>query len=54
MGVVRQEVKRSAGSSGFMGSNSAAPHAASCIQFLTEETAGAGLPKRALDPFNVD
>ena len=54
IGVVRQEVKRSAGSSGFMGSNSDAPQAANCIQFLTDETAGAGLPNRGVDPFNAD
>lgn len=54
IGVVRQEVKRSAGSSGFMGSNSDTPHAASWIQFLTEETAGVVLPNRGVDPFSPD
>ena len=37
MGVVRHEVKRSAGSSEFMGKSSLAPHAASCIQCFTVE-----------------
>jgi hypothetical protein len=37
MGVVRQEVNRSAGSSEFMGSSSLAPQAASCIQCFTVE-----------------
>ena len=36
MGVVRQDVKRSAGSSGFIGRISDPPHAANWIQFLTE------------------
>lgn len=54
IGVVRQEVKRSAGSSGFMGSNSDTPHAASWIQFLTEDTAGVGLPNLGVDPFSPD
>lgn len=36
MGVVRQEVKRSAGRSGFMGSSSEASQAASWIQFFME------------------
>lgn len=40
MGVVRHEVKRSAGSSGFMGSSSVAEHDASCMQFLTVGTEG--------------
>ena len=37
IGVVRQEVNKSAGSSGFMGSNSLAPQAANWMQFLTED-----------------
>lgn len=36
MGVVRQEVKRSAGRSGFMGSSSLASQAASWMQFFME------------------
>ena len=44
IGVVRQDVNRSAGSSGFMGSSSLAPQAASCIQFLTDEV-GDPLPE---------
>ena len=36
MGVVRQQVKRSAGSSGFIGSISLAPHAASWIHLRIE------------------
>lgn len=36
MGVVRQEVKRSAGRSGFMGSSSLASQAASWMQFFIE------------------
>lgn len=52
IGVVRQEVNRSAGSSGFMGSNSLAPHAANCIQFFTEDR-GDPLPEYLLFPFTV-
>ena len=37
MGVERQAVNRSAGSSGFIGSSSFGPQAASWIQFLTGE-----------------
>lgn len=37
IGVVRQEVKRSAGSSGFIGSSSVAPQAASWIQFFVDD-----------------
>lgn len=40
IGVVRQEVKRSAGRSGFMGSNSLASQAASWIQFFMEGGSG--------------
>ena len=40
MGVVRQDVKRSAGSSGFIGNNSLAPQEANCMQFLTESVGG--------------
>lgn len=40
IGVVRQEVKRSAGSSGFMGSSSLVPQAASCMQCLVENWDG--------------
>lgn len=36
IGVVRQEVKRSAGRSGFMGSSSLASQAASWMQFFIE------------------
>lgn len=36
MGVVRQEVKRSAGRSGFIGSSSLASQAASWMQFFME------------------
>lgn len=36
MGVVRQEVKRSAGRSGFMGSSSLASQAASWMQFFMD------------------
>lgn len=36
MGVVRQEVKRSAGRSGIMGSSSLASHAASWMQFFMD------------------
>lgn len=36
MGVVRQEVNRSAGRSGIMGSSSCASHAASWMQFFIE------------------
>lgn len=36
MGVVRQDVKRSAGRSGFMGSSSLASQAASWMQFFME------------------
>ena len=39
IGVVRQDVKRSAGSSGFIGSSSLEPQAANWIQFL----AGGGI-----------
>lgn len=35
IGVERQAVKRSAGSSGFIGSSWVAPQAANCIQFFT-------------------
>ena len=61
IGVVRQEVKRSAGSSGFIGNNSLAPQAASCIQFLVDD--GGLLPllylplgaacKYQINPFNL-
>lgn len=40
MGVVRQEVKRSAGRSGFMGSSSLASQAASWMQFFIEGGSG--------------
>lgn len=40
MGVVRQEVKRSAGRSGFMGSSSLASQAASWMQFFMEGGSG--------------
>jgi len=40
MGVVRQEVKRSAGRSGFIGSSSLASQAASWIQFFMEGGSG--------------
>ena len=42
MGVVRQAVNRSAGSSGFMGSSSLVLQAASWMQFLTGEGTGDG------------
>ena len=38
MGVVRQDVNKSAGSSGDMGRSRLAAHAASCIQFLKNMT----------------
>ena len=50
MGVVRQDVKRSAGNSGFIGNSSLAPHAASCIQCLVED-GGLELPEYHWLPF---
>lgn len=44
IGVLRQEVKRSAGSSGFIGKSWFASHDANWIQFLTASGTGMGVP----------
>ena len=44
IGVLRQEVKRSAGSSGFIGNSWFASHDANWIQFLTASGTGIGVP----------
>ena len=44
IGVVKQDVNRSAGRSGNMGRSSAEPHAANWMQFLTGGITGAGEP----------
>jgi hypothetical protein len=40
IGVVRQDVNKSAGRSGFIGRNSLAPHAANCMQLLYDGRGG--------------
>lgn len=49
MGVVRQAVNRSAGSSGFIGSSSSFPQAASWIQSFTEMGCGNDASERLLE-----
>lgn len=44
IGVLRQEVKRSAGRSGFIGNSWFASHDANWIQFLTASGTGIGVP----------
>ena len=44
IGVVKQEVNKSAGSSGFIGSSWFASHDASWMQFLTASGTGIGVP----------
>ena len=44
IGVLKQEVNRSAGSSGFIGRSWFAPHDANWMQFFTARGTGMGLP----------